>query len=166
MSQRLFYFTEAWASDRERLPGPESSPQVRWWDEHAGEEESDAGADIDPVRGRTEREQLDGFVETFVIGWPRTKLIRRQGFGSEPPFKRMRNPRSAVVEMRTVRTRTFGFFSKTRVFVGMRVDLVENTHADNGRLYGVYGDYVLQRLRHIDPADVDALSDVEALIGE
>jgi hypothetical protein len=168
MRERLFYFTDAWATDRFKLAAPVPRRQVQWWDE--GEEAANfdrlAEVDIDPTHGRTPREQLDGFVETFVIGWPRAKLIRKQGFGSEPPFKRMWPPRSPVVEMRTVQTRTFGFFSRRGVYVGMRVDLAENTHANKDRLYHEYGDYVMQRLRHIVSSDIDVASDVEDLIGD
>jgi hypothetical protein len=167
MCSRLFYYSDAWAADRLAIPGPELRPPTQWWDEE-GVEWNDSLAsevEIDPIRGRTPREHLDGLVETFAIGWPRAKLIRKQGFGSDPPFRRMWSPRSVVVEMRTIETRTFGFFSRAGVFVAMRVDLTDRTHANDNRLYGFYGDYVLQRLRHIDPADVDATSDVETLIG-
>lgn len=166
MRERLFYFTSAWAADRLKLPAPAPRRQVQWWDEdEEAANNRPIEVDIDPNLGRTPREQLDGFIETFVIGWPRAKLIRKQGFGSEPPFRRMWPPRSSVVEMRTVQTRTFGFFSCKGVYVGMRVDLTENTHANNDRLYNEYGDYVMQRLRHIVSSDVDVVSDVEDLIG-
>jgi hypothetical protein len=168
MPQRLFYYTDAWAADRERLPGPEARPQVRWWDteEQRQNEDTKPRIGIDPSRSRTPREQLDGFVETFVIGWSRHRLIRKQGFGSEPPFRRMWPPRGQVVEMRTVDTRSFGVFTKGGAYIGMRVDLVDNTHADNDRLYNEYGDYVIKRLRHIDPAEIDATTNVEDLIGD
>ena len=166
MHGRLFYYTDAWAADRLGLPGPEPRPQVQWWDDDGETEDVEELVDIVPTWGQTSREELDGFVETFVIGRSRASLIRKQGFGSEPPFRRMRHPRDAVVEMRTINTRTFGFFSKVRIYVAMRVDLTKNTHADNDRLYEVYGDYVLQRLRHVNPSDVDNASDVESLIGD
>ena len=168
MVERLFYYTGAWAEDQLKLPAPAPRRQIEWWDEdgEAPNREPSVKVDIDPTHGNTAQEQLDGFVETFVIGWPRSKLVRRQGFGSEPPFLRMRPPRLPVVEMRTVQTRTFGFFARRGVYVGMRVDLTQNTHANDDYLYEEYGNYVMQRLRHIASSDVDIASDVEHLIGD
>lgn len=48
----------------------------------------------------------------------------------------------------------------------MRVDLAENTHANNDQRYGEYGDYVMQRLHHVVSSDVDVASNVEDLIGD
>ena len=100
MVERLFYYTGAWAEDQLKLPAPAPRRQIEWWDEdgEAPNREPSVKVDIDPTHGNTAQEQLDGFVETFVIGWPRSKLVRRQGFGSEPRGSRMWPPRLPVVD--------------------------------------------------------------------
>ena len=107
---------------------------------------------------------LDGLVETFVCGAARAHLVRKIGFGMDPPFRRMRPPRSAVVEMRTEATRTFGFFVCSGVFVAHQLDLSANTHADES-LYDHYGDKVLTLLNRVGDQYKDETSDVEDLIG-
>jgi hypothetical protein len=165
MTMRLFYYSEAWAVARERLPGPPGRKSVRWWDERETAQDGvDNDVALDPDVGSSIRSRLDGLIETFVIGWPRERLVRRKGFGMEPPFQRMRPPRSAVVEMRTAATRTFGFFARTGVFVVHRLDLADNTHADS-TLYGEYGDAVVKLLDRMASSDKDEVSDVETLIG-
>jgi hypothetical protein len=166
MAMRLFYYTEAWAADRLKLPGPPDRRPVRWWDDGAAaEDEPSDPVGIDPVVGSSIRSRMDGLIETFVIGWTRDRLIRKQGFGMEPPFQRMRPPRSAVVEMRTADTRTFGFFVRAGVFVAHRADLADHTHAD-AELYKTYGDDVGKILARMASSDKNETSDVELLIGD
>jgi hypothetical protein len=171
MSERLFYYSEGWASDRLKLPGLEGKRQVRWWtedsDTHSDEVQDhlEPNVEVDPVAGVTVRDRLDGLVETFVIGWPRVRLIRKQGFGMDPPFKRMSPPRTVVVEMRTHDTRTFGFFAGPRKFVALSVDLADNTHTDR-TLYETYGDKVLKLLERVDHSDINTSLDIDVLIGD
>jgi hypothetical protein len=120
---------------------------------------------IDPTIDPSIRGRLDGMIETFVVGWPRAKLIRNTGFGMDPPFQRMRGRHFPVVEMRTQATRTFGFFVREAVFVAHRLDLADKTHADP-ILYERYGDDVMKLLDRMEPSEKDIVSDVETLIGE
>jgi hypothetical protein len=168
MMERLFYYSRTWADDRARLPGPPVRRQVRWWNEAGDDTAEDPavdGVELDPELGSSIRDRLDGLIETFVVGWPRARLIRKAGFGMEPPFQRMYPPRAAVVEMRTADTRTFGFFAKLNVFVAHRLDLADNTHADP-TLYAKYGDHVRQLLERVSASDKDETTDIEALIGD
>ena len=77
-------------------------------------------------------------------------------------------PRGTAGQVRflfsTAETRTFGFFSKPGVFVALRADTADNTHAAPS-LYEKYGDHVLRVLQRIAPSDKDEISDVESLIG-
>jgi hypothetical protein len=166
MAMRLFYYTEAWAADRLKLPGPPDRRPVRWWDDGTtAEDQPSDSVSIDSAVGSSIRSRMDGLIETFVIGWTRDRLIRKQGFGMEPPFQRMRPPRSVVVEMKTAETRTFGFFVRVGVFVAHRVDLSDNTHA-NCNLYETYGDDVRKIVARMASSDKDETSDVELLIGD
>lgn len=108
---------------------------------------------------------LDGLVETFVAGLPRSHLVRPQGYGMDPPFQRMRAPHGAVVEMRTRDTRTFGFFVRKDVFIAMRLEYADETHA-NPNLYEKHAELVERLLRRMSCSDVDDATPVEALLGE
>jgi hypothetical protein len=172
LAKRNFYFSAKWRDAWQRLPGRPISKRVQWNDEDAGlsgpnDEPSwpDGSELIDPAIDPSIRGRLSGLIETFVRGWPRSKLIRKDGFGMEPPFKRMRPPLSSVVEMRTEYTRTFGFFAGPRVFVGHRLDLADVIHA-NPQLYLDYGADVMRMLARIAESDKDQTSDIEDLIGE
>jgi hypothetical protein len=174
LAKRSFYFSRHWRDARDRLPGLANRKPIRWWDEDdptATEPTAPhEAALIDPVLDDavldpSVRGRLDSFVETFVIGWPRARLVRPVGFGMEPPFRRMRAPRAPVVEMRTAATRSFGFFVRAGVFVAHRLDLADNTHADP-TLYARYGDDVLALLARMDPSEQDATTDVEMLTGD
>jgi hypothetical protein len=145
---------------------------MRWWDDArdvppTGDERASEGGvvSLDPTVDPSVRGQLNGLIETFVIGTPREKLIRKAGFGMEPPFQRMRDGYSPVVEMRTQATRTFGFFVRAGVFVALRLDLADSTHGDP-TLYGRYGGDVMKLLSRMDSSDKDETSDVETLIGD
>lgn len=170
---RGFYFSEKWRDARSRLPGPPARRPIRWWDDETDQatsetdsRQTDGARDlIDPTVDPSICGRLDGLIETFVISWPRAKLIRKAGFGMDPPFQRMRGRHSPVVEMRTQATRTFGFFVREAVFVALRLDLADRTHADP-TLYERYGDDVMRLLDRMDLSDKDASSSVETLIGE
>jgi hypothetical protein len=122
MAKREFYFSHKWQDGWQRLPRRNLRTRVRWWDDEGsdlsspgdGEPPSDGRELVDSTIDPSIQGRLNGLVETFVCGWPRDKLIRKDGFGMEPPFRRMRPPFSAVVEMRTEHTRTFGFFAGRR----------------------------------------------------
>jgi hypothetical protein len=170
--KRCFYYSAAWRLAREGLPGLPDRKLVQWWDDHdtiVDEVEQrvteDQDALINPTLDPSSRGRLDGFVETFVSGRPRRHLIRKIGFGMDPPFQRMRKPFTAVVEMRTQATRTFGFFVHKDVYVAYRLDTADNTHA-NRELYQRYGDDVVKLLAKMIPSDKDVTSDVEDLIGD
>jgi len=170
MMMRGFYYSRPWQEARNALPSVLPRRQVKWWDDDAqaeggNDQAGEAGPDIDlAAMDLSIRGGLDGFVETFVAGWSRVRLIRKQGFGMDPPFKRMHAPREAVVEMSTEHTRTFGFFVREAVFVAHRLDLAKHTHGDP-RLYAQYGDDVLKLLRRMSSTEKDESSDVESLIG-
>ena len=170
--ERCFYYSEPWRSARERVPGPPGRLRVQWWDteevvEDILEAEVIENPDllIDPAINPSPRGRLDGLVETFVCGWPRNRLIRKAGFGMDPPFQRMQGRYSPAVEMRTEATRTFGFFVRKGVFVAHRLDLADNTHADPS-LYGQYGDAILALLARLALSEKDETSDVDELIGD
>lgn len=170
--ERLFYYSKPWREARERLPGPPDRLRVQWWDDEEVADDkhemaADEGADplIEAALDPSPRGRLDGLVESFVSGWPRNRLIRKQGFGMEPPFERMRKERSAIVEMRTNATRTFGFFVRQRVFVAHRLDLTDNLKA-SPLLYEQYGNDVLKLFDRMERSERDGESDVEDLIGD
>jgi hypothetical protein len=170
LPKRCFYYSKAWQTAREALPGLPDRLLVQWWDDH---DVDDAGHEIaehddalvNPVLDPSRRGHLDGFVETFVRGKPRNQLIRKVGFGMDPPFRRMRDPFRAVVEMRTQATRTFGYYVCRGVYVAYRLDLADRTHS-NRQLYEYYGKAVSDLLGKMLPSDKDEISDVEDLIGE
>lgn len=145
---------------------------MQWWDDHDAvvdkglhDAPEDQDALINPALDPSPRGRLDGFVETFVSGWPRRDLIRKVGFGMHPPFQRMREPFAGVVEMRTQATRTFGYFVRKGVYVAYRLATADATHS-NPTLYQQYGGDVAKLLANMIPSDKDVVSDVEDLIGD
>jgi hypothetical protein len=154
--KRGFFYSPLWMAERNKLPGRRP----------AGAPDENSTADIDLVAiDLSPRGRLDGFVETFVAGYPRAMLVRPQGYGMDPPFHRMRSPRQAAVEMRTADTRTFGFFVKRGVFVAHRLALADDTHADTA-LYGIHGDAVLTLMARMSSTDTDERSPVDDLVGD
>lgn len=166
MIARRFYYSERWSKAVRVLPGKERSHLVKWWDEDAPavlDEATNGVPEIDLVAlDLSERGAVCGLVETFVIGQPFAKLIRKAGFGMDPPFRRMRPPRQAVVEMRTEQTRSFGFVSKG-TYVAQVLDLADNTHKNPG-LYEIYGDHVMQVMERVSASDKDVASELNELL--
>lgn len=161
--KREFYFTEGWAQVRETLNENNALATSRI--------SMDSDLKHQPLVDLVKQDlsiagRLDGLIETFVIGWPTSRLIRKSGFGMDPPFQRMRLPRQGVVEMRTEHTRTFGFFVRKNTFVAHRLDLATNTHVSRGQidLYQIYGDEVLKLLRLMASTDKDETSPLEYLV--
>jgi hypothetical protein len=167
--ERLFYYSKQWRAVRESVPGPPDRLRVRWWDEE--EEDSAPAPDVeaDPIveaeLAPSPRTWLDALVETFVAGRSRNRLIRKEGYGMDPPFKRMDGGISPVVEMRTVDTRTFGFFVQCRVFVGHRLALKSDL-LKNPALYEQYKQDVLKLYGRMESTERDGHSLVEDLIGD
>jgi len=119
------------------------------------------------TRAASPRGRILGLVERFVCGDPKATLVRPQGDGMDPVFKRLRPPNSAVVEMRTERTRTFGFFAGVNTYVAISIAETATLKASSkldpyeehaGRVQAVIG-----RLR---AADVDRTADVEKLVSD
>ena len=77
-----------------------------------------------PAASASPRGRVLGLVERFVVGDPKGQLILPIGDGSEPLFKRMRHPNECVVEMRTVATRSFGFFTGLDTFAALFLEEV------------------------------------------
>ena len=170
LASRCLYYSQNWVAGVNALQGARRGGSIAAWDP-ATLSQSDANdasdlPDIDlisldlSVQGR-----VAGLAEGFVTGEPRKRLVRKEGFGMDPPFRRMRAPYSAVVEMRTSHTRTFGFFARVAVFVAHRIDLADNTHADP-TLYQRHATDVLALMARVHPGDRDEIADIESLIGE
>lgn len=156
MMKRGFYQSNHWIAARNGLPGRQASTPSAL----RPVDDIDLVATDLSVRGR-----LDGLVETFAIGWPRSKLVRPQGYGMEPPFRRMRPPHEAIVEMRTEHTRTFGFFARMDLFVAWRLDLADNTHK-HPQLYEAHAEAVMKVVGKMSSSDIDAIAHIDDLIGE
>jgi hypothetical protein len=111
------------------------------------------------------RARVLGLVERFVRGDPKATLVRPQGDGMDPVFKRLRRPNSAVVEMRTERTRTFGFFARVNTFVA--VSIVETAALETSGKSDPYEEHaakVQAVIRRLGAADIDRTTDVERLV--
>jgi hypothetical protein len=122
-------------------------------------------------RQPSQRAAVEALVNEFIIGRPRFELIRPTGQGMDPPFRRMKPPNGAVVEMRTEKTRTFGFFHKANEFVAVllvHVDALKKRpdeptkDLENGR-YLHCANQVQALIAHMSKTEVD-LSDVENLV--
>jgi hypothetical protein len=156
MMKRGFYHSPEWTAARNALTGRLGRILV----------EEDAAADIDLIaKDLSPRGRVDGLVEAFVTGEPRSHLVRPHGFGMEPPFRRMRVPHEGVVEMRTAETRTFGFFVRQDVFVALRLDLADCTHKHPER-YVTYAGIVTRVISRMETSDKDETSPIDDLIGE
>jgi hypothetical protein len=154
MMRRGFFHSPQWMAARNALPGTQRQAFGA------------ATADIDLVaKDLSIRGRLDGLVEAFAVGWPRSKLVRPQGFGMDPPFSRMRSPHEAVVEMRTQHTRTFGFFVGKDLFVALRLDLADRTH-EHPELYQQHAEGVMKVVTRMASSEKDETSDIEVLIGD
>ena len=154
--KRDFFWSPKWMEIRNGLVGRRLTEP----------NESNNVPDVDlAAMDLSERGRLDGFVESYVIGEPRQRLVRPFGYGMEPPFHRMRPPVQAVVEMCTLQTRTFEFFARKNVFVALRLDRADITHA-NTELYRFHGSAVKSIMDRLAVSDKDETSDVEELIGD
>src|SRR5207249_4459007 len=95
-ARRTFYFFEPW---------------------RIGVDGLDGATKTGVTRPASPRGRVLGLVERFVCGDPKATLVRPRGDGMDPVFKRLDPPNSAVVEMRTERTRTFGFFARVNTYI-------------------------------------------------
>lgn len=108
------------------------------------------------------RDALGALANAVVRGDPKPHLVRPHSEGSAPIFRRMRSPRTCVVEFCTWDTRTFGFFAKRDTFVACYVRLADEIKKQ--RLYEAYGDRVCRLLESkLLPTEYDCESDVEDL---
>jgi hypothetical protein len=113
------------------------------------------------------RGRVLGLVERFVVGDPKAQLVLPVGDGSEPLFKRMRRPNECIVEMRTVATRSFGFFTGPNTFAALfleEVKILKEKPAPGQAPdpYKVWAQKVQKVRQHI--SDVDCTTDVEQLV--
>lgn len=107
-------------------------------------------------------DQVAGFLDNFVSGAPAATLEKPVGFASRPMFQRMRDPDAAVVEMRTWDSRTFGFFSRPNIFVG--VSLEETGKVKEEGLYLHHADIVQRLMSRVSPDWLDRTTDVTLLV--
>jgi hypothetical protein len=108
-----------------------------------------------------------GFVDAFVCGTPYAQLVRPTGFAMDPPFQRMRHPNTALVEMSTEHTRTFGFFHCHATFVADRIVLTETVKAGRNSVDAEYKRHASEILGgwvgRLKPGQIDGDSDVQDL---
>ena len=141
---RAFYFVEGWRVGVDGLEGATRTGVVR------------------PA---SPRGRVLGLVERFACGDPKATLVRLQGDGMDPVFKRLRPPNSAVVEMRTRRTRTFGFFARVNTYVAISIVETETLKASSkSNPYEEHAAKVQAVIRRLRAADVDRTTDVEKLV--
>ncbi len=157
MLKRNFYYSQRWATAVRALAGKEGSHSARWWDEPADSASAEPEPDVPEIdlvaMDLSDRGRVCGLVETFVIGRPLEQLVRKIGFGMDPPFERMRSTRQAVVEMKTEQTRTFGLVA-TGTYIAHILNSANNTHA-NKELYCSYGDEVLAFSQRLFDLEID-----------
>lgn len=106
-------------------------------------------------------------VERFVCGDPKATLVRPQGDGMDPVFKRLRPPNSTVVEMRTERTRTFGFLARVNTYFAVSIAetaTLKRRASSNSDPYEEHAAKVQALIRRLSAADVDRTTDVEKLV--
>lgn len=125
------------------------------------------GAQAGLVAPASPRGRVLGLVERFAAGDPKAQLVLPVGDGSEPLFKRMRHPNECVVEMRTVATRSFGFFTGPDTFAALFLEQVKTLKkipapGDPPDPYKVWAQKVQNVRQHI--GDVDCTTDVEQLV--
>ena len=141
---RTFYYAENWRAAASKLELTQSRRLAR----------------SPSAQGR-----VLGLVEQFVAGDRRAILVRPNGNGMEPPFKRLKSPHNVVVTMRTHATRSFGFFAGFDTFVALYLEetkiLKVPGHSDRYREYACKVEAFLRRLSE---NDIDRTTDVESLI--
>jgi hypothetical protein len=148
---RTFYYTEPWRAALSQLSRP-LRPRLD--------------------RPLSPRGRVAGLVEQFVAGDRRVMLITPQGNGMEPPFKRLRAPHEAVVEMRTTTTRTFGFFSARDTYVALflaEVSTLKTYRPAVGSRKDPYHDFAAKVetfLSRLTPTEIDRTTNVEELISD
>jgi hypothetical protein len=83
----------------------------------------------------------------------------------DPVFRRLRPPNSAVVEMRTERTRTFGFFAHVNAYVAVSIaDTAILKRSSKSDPYEEHARKVQAVIRVLGAADVDRSTDVEKVV--
>jgi hypothetical protein len=117
------------------------------------------------VRPASPRGRVLGLVERFVCGDPKATLVRPLGDGMDPVFKRLDPPNSAVVEMRTERTRTFGFFARVNTYIAVSIAETATLKARSEiDPYEEHAAKVQAVIRLLSAADVDRTTAVEELV--
>lgn len=146
-SGRAFFYIRGWQDAVEQLPGALQS-----------------GLGRQP----SARGKVFGLVDQFARGVPKARLVTPQGEAMDPPFCRMDPPHQAVVEMRTARTRTFGFFSRPNTYVAISFDTVDGLKLPNRRAdrtkYRAHAAKVDAFLKLVDPTEIDRTTSIENLI--
>jgi hypothetical protein len=147
--QRLCYTTSRWKLDMQALKKNPSEGGIRPF----------VSSPYDEIKG---------LLDDFVRGVPPVRLIRPRGEGMDPPFRRMDPPHGAVVEMRTPKTRCFGFFHRPDVLVlhlAVAVERLKTNRRANREYYGLaaaaVGEHLLARLLE---TEWDANTDVDRLV--
>ena len=118
------------------------------------------------IRPASPRGRILGLVERFVCGDPKATLVRPQGDGMDPVFKRLRLTQFPVVEMRTERTRTFGFLARVNTYFAVSIaeTATLKRRASNSDPYEEHAAKVQALIRRLSAADVDRTTDVEKLV--
>lgn len=151
---RTFYYTQQWREAVSRLSGLRASR---------------LGVAASP------RARVEGLVERFVAGDRRATLITPKGYGSEPPFKRLDRPHEVVVTMRTLHTRSFGFFAAQDTYVALflaELSALKPSHGSGPRRRGRKDPYrafaakVETFLSRLTANEIDRTTDVEDLISD
>jgi hypothetical protein len=142
---REFLYFGSWLTAVERLPG---------------------GLGAGLTRQPSPRGRVFGLAERFVAGDPKAHLVAPQGYGMDPPFKRLRRRYSAVVEMRTAATRSFGFFARPNKYVAVFLDTTENLKHPHGQTdpYQEYGRKVEAILARLSPTEINRITPIDDLI--
>jgi len=105
----------------------------------------------------------------------RAILITPEGYGSEPPFKRLDPPHEVVVTMRTEHTRSFGYFAARDTYVALFLAEVTTLKPPPGSgrrrrgpndPYGILATKVEKFLRRITASEIDRTTNVEDLISD
>jgi hypothetical protein len=104
--------------------------------------------------------------EGWIAQWsPEGNQPALRGHGMDPVFKRLDPPNSAVVEMRTEKTRTFGFFAGLNTYVA--VSMAETATlkiAGKSDPYEEHAAKVQALISRLRAADIDRTTDVEKLV--
>jgi hypothetical protein len=83
----------------------------------------------------------------------------------DPVFKRLVPPNSAVVEMRTERTRTFGFFSRVNTYIAVCIAETATLKTSGKRdPYEEHAAKVQAVIRRLSATEVDRTTDIEQLV--